>query len=74
MTKQIKVRKRIDDLKIQVFLNWQHENEGIGVKRPKLMQMMGDEKRYIKRKVIAELRKEKKITLRQKYYFWRRSK
>jgi hypothetical protein len=73
MTK-LTIDERIKSAKEKLFEVWKASNGGLGVKRSKLVEFMSGEKKYIKRKVIAQLRKEKVIYLMQKRYLWRMNK
>lgn len=73
MPKKPKVEERLEELKKVLFENWKAQNGGLGVKRYKLMSFFGEEKRYLKRRAIADLRREKKIYLNRKNYFIGRS-
>jgi hypothetical protein len=63
------IEERISLLKSNLFLNWKKDNDLIGIKRYKVLRLMGEEKGYLKNKAIAQLRKEKYLMKNMNYYF-----
>lgn len=62
------IQQRMDEGKCQLYKGWFEKHKGLGISRYQMKELIED-KNYIKKRIIAELRRNKVITLEKRRYF-----